>query len=140
MRLSLELKAILEFIYCGQASFYQERMKEFLKVAKDLQVKAMKEVPEEDENKVVEENIEDDTQQEVIEEETYSADINSVDEPEIGSSASEETGQQVSVPSNSTQCPQCDAVFTQRQSMLRHIRYKHEGVKFPCSHCDYKAI
>merc|ERR1711923_694183 len=40
----LELKAILEFIYCGQASFYQERMKEFLKVGKDLQIKEIKEV------------------------------------------------------------------------------------------------
>jgi len=131
----LELKPILEFIYCGQASFYQERMKEFLKVGKDLQIKEIKEVPDEDENKVVGENIE----QEIIEEDTNSDDINSVDEPEIGSSATEETGQQVSAPSNSTQCPQCDAVFTHRHSMLAHIRYEHEGVKFPCSHCDYKA-
>merc|ERR1712126_352744 len=136
----LELKPILEFTYCGQASFYQDRMKEFLRVGKDLQIKEIKEVPDEDENKVVGENIEDDTQQEIIEEVTHSDDnINSVDETEIGSYATEETGQQVSVPSNSTQCPQCDAVFTQRKSMLRHIRYKHEGVKFPCSHCDYKA-
>merc|ERR1712126_263127 len=130
----LELKPILEFIYCGQASFYQERMKEFLKVGKDLQIKEIKEVPDEDENEVVGENIEDDTPQEINEE-----DINSVYEPEIGSSATEETGQQVSVPSNSTQCSLCDAVFTQRCSMLAHIKYKHEGVKFPCSHCDYKT-
>merc|ERR1712126_723835 len=135
----LELKPILEFIYCGQASFYQERMKEFLKVGKDLQVKEIEEVPEADENKVVEENIEGDTHQEIIDEETYSDDIDSVDEPEIGSSATEETDQQVSVPSNSTQCPQCDAVFTQRHNMLAHIRCIHEGLKFPCSHCDYKA-
>ena len=69
----LELKPILEFIYCGQASFYQERMKEFLRVGKDLQIKEIKEVPDEDENKVVGENIEDDTQHEIIKEETYSA-------------------------------------------------------------------
>ena len=116
----LELKPILEFIYCGQASFYQERMKEFLKVGKDLQIKEIKEVPDEDDNKVVGENIEYDTHQEIIEEETYSDDINSVDEPEIGSSATEETDQQVSVPSNSTQCPQCDAVFTLTQYAGTH--------------------
>merc|ERR1712126_588311 len=135
----LELKPILEFIYCGQASFYQERMKEFLRVGKDLQIKEIKEVPDEDENKVVGDNIEGDTHQEIIEEDTNGDDINNVDEPEIGSSTTEETGQQVSVPSNSTQCPQCDAVFAYRQSVLRHIKYKHEGVKYPCSHCDYKA-
>ena len=32
----LELKPILEFIYTGQASFYQERMKEFLRVGKEV--------------------------------------------------------------------------------------------------------
>merc|ERR1712126_331835 len=111
----LELKPILEFIYCGQASFYQDRMKEFLKVGKDLQIKEIKEVPDEDENKVAGENIEDDTQQEIIEEETVSDDINSVDEPEIGMSATVETGLQFSIPSNSTKCPQCDAVFAQRK-------------------------
>ena len=52
---------------------------------------------------------------------------------------SNETIQQVSVPSSSTKSPQCDVVFTQRHNMVRHIRYKHEGVRYPCSKCDYKA-
>ena len=42
---------------------------------------------------------------------------------------SNETIQQVSVPSSSTKSPQCDVVFTQRHNMVRHIRYKHEGVR-----------
>ena len=46
--IQLELKPILDFIYSGQASFYQERMKDFLKIGKDLQIKEIKEVPEED--------------------------------------------------------------------------------------------
>ena len=44
----LELKPILEFIYSGQASFHQERMKEFLEVGKDLQIIEIKDVPEEE--------------------------------------------------------------------------------------------
>ena len=46
--IQLELKPILDFIYSGQASFYQERMKDFLKTGKDLQIKEVKEVPEEE--------------------------------------------------------------------------------------------
>ena len=42
----LELKPLLNFIYSGQASFYQERMKDFLKLGKDLQIIEIKEVPE----------------------------------------------------------------------------------------------
>merc|ERR1712126_408993 len=77
----LELKPILEFIYSGQASFYQERMKEFLRVGKDLQIKEIKEVPNEDENAVIGENVENggnvegDTNKDIIQGE---ADIKSV--------------------------------------------------------------
>ena len=53
--------------------------------------------------------------------------------------ASDESSQQISMPSNSSQCPQCDAVFAHRCNMLRHVKAEHEGVKYPCSKCDYKA-
>ena len=52
----LELKPILDFIYSGQASFHQERMKEFLQVGKDLQITEIKDVPEE-ENTPIQENV-----------------------------------------------------------------------------------
>ena len=38
--LSYELESILQFIYLGQATFYQERMNEFLNVGKSLEIKA----------------------------------------------------------------------------------------------------
>ena len=34
-----EMKSILQFMYLGQATFYQDRMNEFLKVAKSLEIK-----------------------------------------------------------------------------------------------------
>ena len=36
---SLEIESILQFIYLGEATFYQERMNEFIDVAKSLEVK-----------------------------------------------------------------------------------------------------
>ena len=36
--LSYELESILQFIYLGQATFYQERMNEFLNVGKSLEI------------------------------------------------------------------------------------------------------
>ena len=39
--LSKELESILQFIYLGQATFYQDRMNEFLNVAKILEIKAL---------------------------------------------------------------------------------------------------
>ena len=134
----LELKPILNFIYSGQASFYQERMKDFLKTGKDLQIKEIKEVPEEEEMADNGENMAEKPHHDVISEED---DSDSADENEIGSSTvGYKTSQQISVPSNSSQCPQCNAVFAHTRSLMRHVRSEHEGVKYPCNQCDYKAL
>merc|ERR1712126_196796 len=36
-----ELKAVLEFLYVGQASFQQDRVDDFLKVASDLKIQSL---------------------------------------------------------------------------------------------------
>ena len=76
----------------------------------------------------------------MISEEVASGDNESVYENEIASSTAKyESSKQISVSSDSSQCPKCNAVFAYRHDMLRHVRNKHEGVKYPCSQCDYKA-
>ena len=186
----LELKPILNFIYSGQASFYQKRMKDFLKIGKDLQIKEIKEMPEEKEEMVdIGENMVDQPHHDVISEEVSSEENESVDENDIAryesrqqermkeemvdigedmaekphhdviseevssddnesdvdeneiasSTARYESSQEISVPSDSSQCPQCNAVFVYRHHMLRHVRYKQEGVKYPCIQCDFKG-
>ena len=59
-----ELESILQFIYLGEATFYHERMNEFLNVAKNLDIKEIGKnvVDEEDETECV------DDEQEVTEE------------------------------------------------------------------------
>ena len=133
----LELKPILSFIYFGQASFYQERMKEFLKIGKDLQII---DVPEEEEMVDIGENMAEKPQHDVILDEVSSDDYESVDENELESSTARYKISQQTVPSDSSQCPQCNAVFKHRGDMLKHVRFKHEGVSFPCNQCDYKAM
>ena len=136
----LELQPILNFIYTGQASFYHERMKDFIKIGKDLQIKEIKEVPEEDEMVDTGENMPEKPHNDVISEEVLRDDNDSYDENEIeSSSAWHESSQQISVPSDSSQCQLCSAVFAHRTNMLNHVRNKHEGVRYPCSQCDYKA-
>ena len=137
----LELKPILSFIYTGKASFYQERMKDFLRIGKDLQIKEIKEVPEEDGMADNEENLFDKNHEEenLISEETSRDDTTSVDTEFASSIDTNITSQLISEPSDSSQCPQCNIVFTQRQNMLAHVRYKHEGVKYPCKQCAYEA-
>ena len=35
-------------------------------------------------------------------------------------------------------CSQCDYKATKKSHLVRHTKSKHEGVKFTCSYCDYK--
>ena len=92
-------------------------MKEFLEVAKDLQITEIKDVPEE--NTLIEENVNGTS----LEDES-SDDINCENEKGRSTDIDTdiETSPHVSSPSTSTKCPQCDVVFAQRYSMLEHIR------------------
>ena len=36
-------------------------------------------------------------------------------------------------------CKQCDYKATRRCHLSTHIASKHNGVKYPCDQCDYKA-
>ena len=57
---SYEMESILQFMYLGEGKFYHERMREFIKVAQDLEVKEISdgvELPSEEAEETVEENI-----------------------------------------------------------------------------------
>ena len=36
-------------------------------------------------------------------------------------------------------CDQCDYKATVKNDLLRHIKSRHEGVKYPCNQCDYNT-
>ena len=36
-------------------------------------------------------------------------------------------------------CDQCDYKATHKSSIIRHVKTIHEGERYPCTQCDYKA-
>ena len=144
-----ELGTVLEFIYLGQAALYQERMNEFLKLGKDLQIKQLKEVQDEvdqneKESEVANEEIVIDNNDYIVsfeENELASGDDIPYNNSEIKAVSTEDLVDKVSsiISSYDTTCPQCGKVFTQRASMMQHVREIHEGKKFPCNMCSYQA-
>merc|ERR1712069_2242 len=57
---SYEMESILQFMYLGEGKFYHERMREFIKVAQDLEVKDISdgvELPSDEAEETVQENI-----------------------------------------------------------------------------------
>ena len=66
---SYEMESILQFMYLGEGKFYYERMGEFIKVAKDLEVKEISkgvEIPNQEDD-VTEETVMDDEEEEIDE-------------------------------------------------------------------------
>ena len=130
--LSSEMKSILQFMYLGQATFYQDRMNDFLNVAKSFEVKEIsKDVEVDDasqdhENEVIEPNNEKQTNVNLS---TIKGEMEHMNIKLV--SYRNEAGQYP--------CDKCDKIFTSTSNLFRHIRIAHEGIKFSCDDCLYKA-
>ena len=130
---SYEMESILQFMYLGEGKFCYERMGEFMKVAKDLEVKDISkgvELPNKEED-VTEESVmgteEKDTIEDIIPKQT----------PEKISQR--QPRNKISSNIMSIVCPECGKGFTRDDILLAHFRYTHEGIKYPCNQCDYQA-
>ena len=113
-----EMESILEFIYLGSTTLYQERMKEFLEVSKSLEIS---EISKFFENDTTEETV----VEEVSDEVTF-----------CDSDGNQQTP--VSVP-KTKECPECNKTFKTPSVMRRHYDALHKGVLFPCNLCEYKG-
>jgi len=132
---SLELESILQFIYLGKATSYQDRMKEFFNVAKSLEIKEISKGSynnEEIENSEFEQNnklLESDSEPRHIENNV----VIKQRPIKINHTATAMTKQ------NSAFCDQCNKEFYDRSTLSKHVRSVHEGVKYPCVQCNHKA-
>ena len=136
-----EMESIMHFIYLGEARFYEERMGDFLKVSKDLEIKNLstgKEMTQTELNEKHENNREDIGEHTA---QTFSENDANVEyktktesKPIIKNSA---TSIKVSTTKYSKySCKQCDKQYTQQSNLTRHIESAHQGVKYACSQCD----
>ena len=128
---SYEMESILQFMYLGEGKFYHERMREFIKVAQDLEVKDISdgvELPSEEAEESVQENIpEEEIEEDSVKETPIQAEKTTIQQRRPRT--------QISNDNKSTQCPECGAEFTTKGNMVAHYISKHEGVKYSCNQC-----
>merc|ERR1712098_126488 len=128
-----EMKSILQFMYLGQATFYQDRMNKFLNAAKSLEIKEIsKTVESEDVDKRGQENDENNQIENSFIKDKSSMNENYVLE-EIG-----QTDPKVSNYKNEAgqyQCDKCERKFSYSSHLHRHIKSIHEGVRLACKNC-----
>ena len=154
-----ELESIMQFIYLGEATFYEERMDEFLAVAKSLEIKELCNAETETTDKP-EDTVPIDPDSEMVKEDYFlSEDI--IGQPqqkrkrevlsENGKYKCDQCQNEYSTSSGLNYhkqtehegvkyaCDQCDKQFTRQGSLAEHIKSKHEGIKYACEQCHYQA-
>ena len=127
-----EMKSILQFMYLGQTTFYQDRINEFLNVAKSLEIKEIgKDVYfEKEETLPVQENVED-----------VQSRHKNTKEYELKSGMEEVINNEAIISSYKKEnwpylCNKCDKQFSLSSSLTRHIKSVHEEIRYPCNQCE----
>ena len=151
-----EMESIMQFIYLGEATFYEERMDEFLDAAKLLDIKELcnaKAESNDDEptpsnpvtstEKLKQAMVESDkpdeecspcapvTSTEKMREEIVLSDESAQPTPQ------ERRREVVSV-TGKYECEPCQKTFNSRKGLDYHIQSVHQGVKYACDQCDHQ--
>ena len=136
---SQEMKSILQFMYLGQATFYQDRMNDFLNVAKSLEIKEISkdvnhDLPDLPNDQEYDKNIEPNIgnlheENNILSQGNVKGDLEHTSSNLINQI--NEVGQYP--------CNRCDKHYTYKHHLNRHIQSTHEGIKFPCNECGYEA-
>ena len=137
-----ELKSILQFIYLGEATFYQERMNEFMNVAKDLSIKEIGENVVDDHDDEVA-NVQALQNERVIDEHVEIQQRSSPDVPlkeNKNNHFQPKNKYKISLnDENKYACEQCEYETQFKSTLVRHVKGVHEKIKFPCTYCNYNA-
>merc|ERR1719342_574118 len=129
------MKSILQFMYLGQATFYQDRMNEFLNVARSLEVKEISKDIDQDASDSLNDQEYDKNFETNIEEKNIESSSNV--EGEIEPTNSKDLSHRNVA--GHFPCDSCDKHYTYKHNLNQHIRSAHEGIKFPCNNCGYEA-
>ena len=124
-----EMESIIQFIYLGEATLSEERMKEFISVAKLLEIEELCNA----EFETKDESLQSDpvTSKDKMEEQTVVLDHKTKQE-------NEERRDVVSTNSK-FECEKCHKTYSGRGALHNHKKSTHEGALYACSHCDYQA-
>jgi len=136
-----EMESILEFMYLGVATFYQDRMQEFLNVAKSLEIKEISKDVEFDVDSA--NNRDSDVQVNEINPEVGVNTEPHVNEQLVSSNIdaniNHKNSSKVKTLEREHVCIECDTQFSKKCNLRKHIQSVHKGVKYACTQCDYQG-
>ena len=135
-----EMESIMQYIYLGEATFYVERMEEFLAVAKSLEIKELGIAKAETNDKSKNEPPPSDPIASTghLNKETKQAVISYYTMQHMQQASKRRKVDDLS-DSKRYECGQCNLTFAYRKGLKQHKKSVHEGVRYACDQCDYEA-
>ena len=141
----------MQFIYLGEAKFYEDRMSEFLMVSKNLEIKDLStgiemndqtssnEESNEHDNNVTDENLDiDEDNTPPFYENGENVEPRAQTKPVIQNKSSNRRVRTGLVSEEGKlKCQDCEKIFNSEGALRYHTKSKHEGVKYACNQCDY---
>ena len=144
-----EMESIMQFIYLGEARFFEERLSEFLTVSKNLEIKELStgiemkvENTETNENNGADESIDiAGAPPHATHEDGGNVESQAQTEPTTANNTAYTRVRRTGVVSGDArfQCQDCERTFISRAGLLQHTKSIHEDVKYDCDQCDYRA-
>ena len=123
-----EMESIMQFIYLGEATFYEERMDEFLAVAKSLEIKDLCNTRTNDEPEPKPSPGYPETTTGLVKEQTI-----------ISNQIKKQAQQDGFATKNKYDCGQCHKTYSSLGALHNHKQSVHQGVKYSCNQCEYQA-
>ena len=129
-----EMESIMQFIYLGEARFYEERMSEFLTVSKNLEIKElstgieMNDQTTSDQVETIENNVADENM-DIAGVPTHAFDEKTEIVERYNATRGSEINKQFSNKSK-FQCKQCDKSYSGTGALSNHNKSVHECVKY----------
>ena len=123
--------SIMQFIYLGEATFYEERMDEFISVAKLLEIKELC-------NAEAERNEEPEDEPLTTDSETFNENLKeqTIVSDHFTKKTKQERRREVVNLNGKYECKPCQKTFANKHNLTVHIQSKHEGIKYACDKCD----
>ena len=134
-----EMESIVQFIYLGEATFNEERMDEFLAVAKMLEIEELCNADLETSDEPDDEHLISDpvTLTPIVKIEEQTDQI--FNQGRKGRRRDKSTKHKRSFHKGvKYACDQCDYYAIKQSHLTAHIQSKHDGVMFPCDQCNQK--
>ena len=138
-----DILSLLNFIYYGEIQLHQSRIAKFLDIGEDLQIKDITRFLTKIKTNLNEDDDLDDhnrqisdivTESENIEDKSYM--INNERDMEA---EKHDFDHQYDNVKDVFLCDKCKTKFRHKSSLNKHIRSKHEGIRYFCDSCDYQV-